>query len=669
MVMKNWNYLQKNSVEKKRDVYLYCFQRSILFLFSLVVAISPVFAQQKSNNNIAIVKDAYVTWKAWIEPIDIRAGEGAVLYVSAKVRPQWHIYSLRNLKGPSHVPKNQPLPTSFSVSSDSAVVIKGKVLESKPKKSFDPNFEVDVQWHDGTAVFYIPVQVKQNARGKGDVDLRIAWMACSETTCIPPQKTNIKLTFRIIPGKARATHLQPPKPRQEILSVEDRSIDPAEKQDDKSSGDASSSDIENAKTRGLLAYLLLSFLAGLGALATPCVFPMIPITVSYFSKRGEGGKSLLFAALSYCAGIIATFTGLGVFVSAVFGGTKITEFATHPITNLALALLFILLALNLFGVYEIRLPNWLVSRLYFAGKRGGLAGPFFMGLAFTLTSFTCTLAFVGTIFAQAATGEYFYPLVGMLAFSFAFAMPFFCLAIFPHYLSRMPKSGGWMESVKVYMGFIELVAAVKFLSNADLVWGTWIMPRPVFLAIWVVILSIAGFYMIGWLRFPTESTKDIRGWGRISVGVVTLLFAGYFMAGIGGKQLGEWEAFLPPDRTTEWLTDYDKALAMAKKEDKNILIDFTGVTCTNCRWMEKNMFTKPEVLSQFRNFVLVRLYTDRVGDEANKELQKRLTGLTTLPMYVILTPDGKALKRFEGSTRDVNKFLAFLRVENKVASR
>lgn len=652
--MKKGNYSQVNRVERKRVVSF--FLKTITLLLLLTVATCFVLAQ-----NQVVAKGEYVTWKVWVEPKDVRAGEGAALYVSAEVRPAWHIYSL--------IQKGGPLPTSFSVGPDSSVVIKGNILESKPKKSFDPNFEVNVQWHEGKVAFYIPIKLKQNAKGRGFVNLTIRWMACSETTCTPPQTTNIKLNFKVSPGKARSAHFQPPKPRKEVLSVKNLPIIQTENENNESSGDASSSDIEHAKDKGLLAYLLLSFLAGLGALATPCVFPMIPITVSYFSKRGEGGKSLLLAATSYCVGIIATFTGLGVFVSAVFGGTKITDFATHPITNLALAVLFILLALNLFGVYEIRLPNWLVSRLYFAGRRGGLAGPFFMGLAFTLTSFTCTLAFVGTIFAQAATGEYFYPLVGMLAFSFAFALPFFLLAIFPHFVSRMPKSGGWMESVKVYMGFIELVAAVKFLSNADLVWGTWIMPRPVFLAVWVVILSIAGFYMLGWLRFPTETAKDVRGWGRISVGVITLLVAGYFLAGIGGKQLGEWEAFLPPDRTTEWLTDYDKALATAKKEGKNILIDFTGVTCTNCRWMEKNMFTKPEVLSQFRNFVLVRLYTDRVGDEKNRELQIRLTGLTTLPIYVILSPDGTVLKRFEGSTRDLDKFLAFLQIESRVAYR
>jgi thiol:disulfide interchange protein len=586
-------------------------------------------------------------WSAKLVPQDVRAGESAQVVLEAKVKPGWHIYSM--------TVKGGPLPTVIKLKSG-PLKLNGAIVEPKPAIIDDANFGIKVGTFEGVVRFGIPVEVTASDKGGTGV-VTVRWQACSDTTCTPPVTSEAKFDVPVGTGAARPDRMQP------ITAVP-----PQERSQDtrpKVAGNQNSEEIESARRAGLAAYLWLAVLAGLGALLTPCVFPMVPITVSYFSKRSE---RKLVAPAVYCLGIVSTFTVLGVVVSAAFGGSRIQSFAQHPVTNIALAALFVVLALNLFGAYEIRLPSWLLNRAS-AGSRGeGLLAPFMMGLAFSLTTFTCTVGFVGALLAAAAHGDILYPVLGMLAFSAAFAIPFFLLAVFPQYLSSLPKAGSWMLAVKAAMGFIEIAAAVKFLSNADLAWQLGWLTQPVFLAIWGAIFLMGGLYLLGWFRLPHDEGRVARGPARV-VSAAAFLGVGFIcLGGIASKPSGEISAFLPPEPypgkvgstgSVLWQHEYAKSVELAKQQ-RPLFINFTGVNCTNCRWMENNILNRPDVTEALAKYVPVELWTDRVGDEANAKLQLEMTGIPTLPLYVIVSPDGEVLRRFEGSTRDPAAFLAFL---------
>jgi thiol:disulfide interchange protein DsbD len=425
---------------------------------------------------------------------------------------------------------------------------------------------------------------------------------------------------------------------------------------------------------GLLAFLWLSILSGFGALLTPCVFPMIPITVSYFIKRKDQNRSRLAGPAAYCLGIIGTFTCVGVVTAALFGASTIQRFANHPITNIVLAILFLVMAANLFGVFEIVLPSSLVNKASSGSSKGGLVGPFMMGLTFALTTFTCTVAFVGTLLVTAAQGQYFYPIVGMAAFSAAFALPFFFLALFPSQLDKLPKSGSWMVSVKAFMGFLEIAAALKFLSNADLALSKAWLTKPVFLAIWAAVFVVAGLYLLGWLRLPHDAEGQKLGWPRRALGVATALLGVWLITGINGQPLGELQSYIPPDPypgqeskvggTTPFLHKLSWAQAIAKAENRPIFINFTGANCTNCRQMEQHVLPRPDVEKELANFIPLELYTDRQTpeDNANQKYQQELAGAVTLPLYVVVGPGGQVLKKFDqGFTRNPAEFVDFLK--------
>jgi len=429
-----------------------------------------------------------------------------------------------------------------------------------------------------------------------------------------------------------------------------------------------------ARGRGLLTFLLAAFLAGGAALLTPCVFPMVPITVSFFTKQaGDNPRKRVGLAAAYGGGIVVMYSGLGLLLAITLGASSAQRLAANPFLNLAFAGLLIAFALSLFGTFELQLPSGLVNLTSRQGDAGGYLGAMFMGLTLTLAAFTCTVQFVGGVLVWAANGERLWPLLGMLAFSTAFALPFFLLALFPQYLASLPKSGGWLESTKVVLGWIEVGAAFKFISNADLVWAVAGPSRErLVLAGWVICALLATLYLWRYLPQGHGPVPDRLGHGRRWTGLMFLLLAGYFAWGLTGARLGaRLEALLPPGDysrnpllprgTLVWYEDLDEARAAAQEAGRNVVLDFTGVTCTNCRWMEQNIFTAPQVAVALGGLTLARLYTDTGHRAAEyQELQTAQYQTASLPFYAIESPDGQTIATFDGLTRDAEAFAAFL---------
>jgi thiol:disulfide interchange protein DsbD len=445
---------------------------------------------------------------------------------------------------------------------------------------------------------------------------------------------------------------------------------------------------KDLKSRGLFGFVWFAVIQGLLALLTPCVFPMIPITVSFFTKRDQkSGGAAVGQAGFFSLGIIFTYTAIGLAIAGVAGPTGLTKLASSPWMNLFLTALFVVFALNLFGMFEIKVPTGLVSKLDAqaqAGQMGTMLATILMGVTFTLTSFTCTTAFVGTVLIYATQGEWFWAVLGMLMFATAFALPFFLFALFPRWLSSLPKSGGWLNSVKVVMGFLELAAAFKFLSNVDLVWRWETVSRNLVLAAWIAIALVAAIYLIGKIQLPHDSPVERLGVPRMLFATSFFGVAFYLLTGLFGAPLGELDAWLPPEETSGrlmvvwrpgagdkvaenlWIENYETALQKARAENKPVFLNFTGVTCTNCRWMEKNMFPDPQVKKELDRFVLAELFTDRekpdevrAADEKNAERQTKF-GSAALPLYVIISPDEKTLATFASLTRDKQEFIGFL---------
>jgi thiol:disulfide interchange protein len=434
-------------------------------------------------------------------------------------------------------------------------------------------------------------------------------------------------------------------------------------------------------TGSMLHYFWLSLGMGALSLLTPCVFPMVPITVSFFANHSSRTRAgaLKMAAL-YGLGIIFTFVALGMSLAVIFGAAGINKLASNPWVNLLITFIFLGFALSLLGVFFMQLPTGLMNRLNNAAtekQEGSIVGTMLMGLTFSLTSFTCTAPFVGTLLVLAAQGNWRWPMIGMLGFSFVFALPFFLLALVPQLMTQIPRAGGWMNSVKVVMGFLEIAAAMKFLSNADLVWHWNIFTRTTVLCIWTGCLLMIVAYLLGWFRLDHDSEISAVSGPRVIFALLFLAAAIWLGNGLTGHKLGDIDAFLPPadsdnsvqmqtaSATAEspWiLNDLQAGLQQAKQQGKPLFIDFTGYTCTNCRWMESNIFSKPAVERDMNRFVKVRLYTDGDGDTYSKQqdYEDKQFGTVALPLYALLDQYGKTIDTSAGVTRDPEIFKSFL---------
>ncbi|MDD9879662.1 MAG: thioredoxin family protein [Candidatus Marinimicrobia bacterium] len=582
-----------------------------------------------------------------------RAGEVVNILVTASMDAEWKVYALRD-QGEG------PIATRVVVTGD-AIESAGMVLEPETEPKYDDGFLTNTRTHQGGVTFTAPIRIKDDlSPGTYDLKVGVLYQVCNESLCYPPKEEFLDISIIVEAGEAREDRMDMVM----VADVFDRS---------------GNINLDAAIEQGFFSFVLLAISMGFLALLTPCVFPMIPITVSYFTHQGEMGEGKpLKNAIIYTLGIIGAFSILGFILALTLGASGANQLASNPWVNLFIAALFIYFALSLFGMYEIQLPEKLRQFSLKQEGRGGIIGTLFMAVTFTLTSFTCTVQFVGLLLVAASQGQWFWPMVGMVVFSAAFALPFFFLALFPQYLAKMPKSGGWLNSVKVVLGFLEMAAAFKFLSNTDLVWGWGFFSHNAVLAVWAILMLLAGVYLLGKIQLPHDSPVKSVSVPRLILSTAFLTFGLYLTSGLFGQRIhGIIYAYLPPVvegesgsvRTNgasmaeeyEWFSEVEDGLAEARRTGKSVFIDFTGYTCTNCRWMEANIFTKQEVKDRFGQMILVQLYTD--GGPNHREKQQYEIdrfGTAALPFYVILNPNDEVITTFPGMTRNLDDFLDFL---------
>lgn len=603
-----------------------------------------------------------------LDPVQwtLAAGEGKVapggqivLTLTAKIEPGWHMYS------PS-TPPGGPIITSIKLA-DTPAVEKFAIHEPKPEAQRDPNFDnIEVRWFEKEVAFALPVTIKKDApAGPLELTAQVRYQACDARQCLPPRKKTAAATITIDPAGPAQSGVIPAGYVPVAAGVRETTAAPK-----------TPAQTQSAENTDLGRFLLIAFGLGVAAIFTPCVFPMIPITVSFFLNQQTGSRrDGLIQALVFCLGIVVLFCALGFAVTAIVGPFGVVQLGSNPWVNAFIAMVFFVFGLSLLGAFEITLPSGLLTRLDSASRGGGYAGTLLMGLTFSLTSFACVGPFVGTLLAASVQSKGMQPVLGMLFFAAGLATPFFFLALFPSYLQKLPRSGGWMARVKIVLGFIVLAAMLKYLSNVDQVLQTDILSRPVYLAAWVVLFALPGLYLLGFLRMEGIKPEDRVGVGRLLTGSAFLVFAISLLPGLFGAPLGAVEAYVPPaagesvlggasGERQVWLKNqYDEALARAKQENKLVLVTFTGYACTNCHWMKANMFPRPEIASVVKDMILVELYTDGTDEvsQRNQELEDRLFKTVAIPLYALMNGDGRVIASFGGSTRDVKKFLAFLR--------
>jgi thiol:disulfide interchange protein len=555
---------------------------------------------------------------------------------------EFNLISIAIIKNGSHlysqdVPEDGPISTSFIYDDEGGEIeIIGNTSEDIGITVQDVVFEMKIKYFEHEARFVQRIKVK---KGKEKVVGFVEFMACDDVQCSPP--TEFDLTFDLI----KAT------PVIESLTIK---VHKSESKSASSTDNAS----KKEKKKGLWGIFFIAFLSGFAALLTPCVFPMIPMTVSFFTKQSKNKAAGIRNAVIYGLSIIGIYVALGSGVTAVFGADALNALASNAWFNIIFFLLLILFAVSFLGAFEIVLPSSWGTKVDKQADRGGLIGIFFMALALAIVSFSCTGPIVGTLLVEAASKGGTAPIIGMLGFSLAIALPFALFAAFPGWLNSLPKSGGWLNTVKVVLGFLELALAFKFLSNADYVLQLHLFEREVFLAIWIAIFATLTLYLFGKIKLPHDSPLTHISIGRLSLGLVSLSFTLYMLPGLWGAPLNLISAFPPPHDYSESpygvgfskigsigenshasdlpkgahlmaphdimaFRDYETGLAYAKKVGKPVMIDFTGYTCVNCRKMEQNVWVEPKVLDVIKNdLVLISLYVDDPEDLPKDEIRE-----------------------------------------------
>ncbi|RSK40235.1 protein-disulfide reductase DsbD family protein [Mangrovimonas spongiae] len=616
------------------------------------------------------------------------------LVFKADIEDHWHLYS-------QHLPEDGPLPTEFlfdSTQVDKSFKLIGKVTESESITEYDKVFDMELNFFDGEATFAQKIEVLENTLKT--VSVEIAYQACDDERCIYKFKT---IDFNLN-NSTKATE-------------EKTTVSPNKTDTDKSALEVETID-KTEESKGLLKIFFTAFFLGFLVLLTPCVFPMIPMTVSFFTKQSKNRASGIKNALLYGVFIIVIYTLLGTAVSALFGSNAMYEFSTGVVFNTIMFFALVIFAFSFLGAFEIMLPNSWVNKVDQGANKGGILGIFFMALALAVVSFSCTFPIAGTALLDAATKGGIAPIISMLGFSSAIALPFALFAFFPSWLNSMPKSGGWLNTVKVVLGFLELAFAFKFLSMVDLVLEWHFLEREVFIAIWIAIFGTLGLYLLGKIKLPHDSPLNHISVGRLSLAIITLAFTVYMIPGLWGAPLKLISGFPPPMSTNSEspygvgymkkqvgttatsqevrelpegahfgphdiiaFHDYDTGLAYAKSVNKPVMLDFTGITCVNCRKMEEQVWINDRIFKLLNNeLVLISLYVDdreklpkdeqyesefsgnkiRTYGQKWLEFQQKRYNTNAQPLYVIQDANGNDLTKTVGYTPDANEYFEWM---------
>jgi thiol:disulfide interchange protein DsbD len=619
-------------------------KRLLNFAFVLLTAITAANAQKLDP----------IQWTLTSDITKAPAGSSVPLHLKATFQEGWHLYSLTT-------PKGGPIPTTAELAENPSVK-DAKLYQPPPNRQFDKNFNLDTETFEKQVDLPLTATLAPDAKGSVELTANVRYQACNDRQCLPPRKKTAAFAVMVDPAA--------PAPAAYVVPAGYTEIKPG----------ATAVKVVNASTEtpapanagSLPTFLITAFGLGLAAIFTPCVFPMIPITVSFFLNQRGG----ILQAVVFSLGIVVLFCALGLGVTAAVGPFGVNQLGANPWVNGFITLVFGAFALSLLGAFEITLPSSMLTKLDSASRRGGYLGTLLMGLTFALTSFACIGPFMGSLLVASVQSKGLQPVLGMVSFAGGLASPFFFLAAFPGYLKKLPKSGGWLACVKVVMGFVLLAAMLKYASNIDQVLQLGWITRERFLAGWFVLFALAGLYLLGLLKLEGNEEGDHLGIGRLIVASVLLIFAFSLLPGMFGAPLGELDAYVPPATSSGgllntrasaqqvWMKNqYQQALSQARAENKLVLVTFTGYACTNCHWMKANMFPRPEIAEAAKNLVLVELYTDGTDKESeeNQKLQDEKFSTVAIPYYAIIDPDGKVVASFaKGMTKDTQEFLAFL---------
>ena len=633
-------------------------------------------------------------------------GNEAEIRFSASIDAGWHVYS-------AYLGNDGPISASFNIVKMEGAEVVGKLqARGKEIKKYDKLFEMELRYFEQAVTFVQKIRFTKPAY---DIDCYLEYGACNDESCLPPSEVGFKGKGKAPVAEKKETEEAKKETEEVKKETRDEGADTTTiAVSDAPSIPSSSSDlwapvVDELKAMGgsddiadhsLLYILLMGFIGGLLAVCMPCIWPIIPMTVSFFLKRAKSDKKKgIKDAITYGLSIIVIYLGLGLLVTALFGSDTLNAMSTNAVFNIFLFLLLVAFALSFFGWFEIKLPDsWANSVDSKASETSGLLSIFLMAFTLVLVSFSCTAPIIGLLLVETTTsGNWLAPALGMFGFALALALPFTLFALFPAWLKQAPKSGSWMNRLKVVLGFIELAFALKFFSVADVAYGWHLLDREVFLSLWIVIFALLGTYLCGWLKFQTDEIGgDINKPMPVACvmgGLVSLAFALYMVPGLWGAPCKAVSAFAPPMNTQDFnmnskaveakYTNYEEGMAAAKAQGKPVLIDFTGYGCVNCRKMEAAVWTDPKVADMLMNdFVLISLYVDdktplqepfEVKDaEGNTKtlrtvgakwsyLQSSKFGANAQPVYVMLDNDGKPLSSSRAFDENISEYINFLK--------
>ena len=631
----------------------------------------------------------------WTRSVEDNSPTEKTIVLTATIKPNWHLYA-------TDLPAGGPTPTHLLVDKISGAELVGKLTsDTKPIEKYDPNFEMNLRFFSGKVTFRQKIRITDPTKFAFEGAIR--HMACDDERCLSPSNWDFSVQTKDLGKLAGAAPTASAEPQAPTPIMGEPSADSTTSAPDTLSANQETaqggvSDLWAPVIPELKAYgdkalnqaegslwmlLVGGFLGGLVALVTPCVWPMIPMTVSFFLKRSKDRKKGIRDAVLYGISIIVIYVALGLAVSGAFGASALNDLATNAYFNIAFFLLLVFFAVSFFGAFELVLPaSWTSKMDQKADSASGLVSIFFMAFTLSLVSFSCTGPIIGTLLVQAATSStgILAPAIGMLGFALALALPFTLFAIFPNLLQSMPKSGGWLNSVKVVLAFIELALALKFLSVADLAYGWHILDREVFLSLWIVIFTLLGLYLIGKIRFPHDTPQEKTPIPALFLAIVSFAFALYMVPGLVGAPLRAISAFSPPLSTQDLnlykgevhaqFSDYETGMAYAKQVGKPVMIDFSGYGCVNCRKMEASVWTDANVKATLDNdYVLITLMVDEKTalpapievEDKWSYLQRMKFGANAQPFYVLLDNEGKPLASSYAYNEDVPAYMDFLK--------